>query len=217
MKNEYYQEKPADYFQGCREDFVSWMPEAGHDHVLEIGCAAGATGELALRIGKARQYVGVEISEAIAQTARDKLTTVHVGDVETMPLDYTPGTFDALVMSEVLEHLVDPWAVLTRLHGLLRPGAAVYASSPNISHHSMIRRLMAGDWTLEDRGAMDRTHLRWFTPKTYVQMFEDTGFAIDEVRPVTPFARRTRFLIGLSGGRMRHLFMRQICVRGRRL
>jgi 2-polyprenyl-3-methyl-5-hydroxy-6-metoxy-1,4-benzoquinol methylase len=49
---------------------------------------------------------------------------VLIGDVETLDLAALEGQFDALIVSEVLEHLVDPWGVLKRLANWLKPGAA---------------------------------------------------------------------------------------------
>ncbi len=65
-----------------------------------------------------------------------------------------------------------------------------------------------------DRGVFDRTHLRWFTPTTFAQMFEDAGFRIAWMGPVTPFSQRTRLLSRLTGGRFDHLFVTQIAIAG---
>lgn len=211
-----YDAKPDAYFAGCRADFVAALPDNPQAAVLEIGCAAGRTGELALTRGKCGRYVGVELSAKVADTARPRLSEVLVGNVEHMDLPFAAASFDALILSEVLEHLVDPWATLERLAPLVRPGGLVLASSPNISHYSVIARLLRGRWDLADRGVMDRTHLRWFTPHLFAEMFERAGFAVEDLSPVTAFAPRTRALLRLSGGRGRHLFMRQISLRGRR-
>ena len=133
-----------------------------------------------------------------------------------MPLPFAPASFDALIISEVLEHLVDPWAVLARLAPLVRSGGLIFASSPNISHHKVIRSLLRGRWDLADQGVMDRTHLRWFTPATYAGMFEGAGFVVEEVRPVRPFGWKPRLFNRLTGGRWQHLFMSQTSIRGRK-
>lgn len=211
-----YKTKPASYFEGCREDYVAALPGAPGAAILEIGCASGGTGALALERGKCGTYVGVELNPAVAEIAQGKLTRVITGNIEEIDLPFEPGSFDALIVSEVLEHLVDPWAVMQKLAGLVRPGGLVFASSPNISHYSVILRLLQGRWELTDRGVMDRTHLRWFTPALFADLFGQAGFEVTEIRPVTPFAGRTRQLNRLTGNRFRHLFMRQISIAGRR-
>ena len=205
-----YEAKFPQYFAGARHDMVNRLPDNPNASILEIGCGFGETGELALVQKKCATYVGVEISETAAAVARQKLTSVLVGNVESIDLPWAEPTFDGLIMSEVLEHLVDPWQLMSRLYPLLRTGAVVMASSPNISQWRVIRELIAGRWELAESGVMDRTHLRWFTPRSYRAMFESAGFMVDHVGPVTAFSARTRFINRITLGRVQHLFCTQI-------
>ena len=211
-----YDGKTDRYFAGARQDFVAMLPASSDAAILEVGCGSGDTGALVLAQGRAARYTGIDISAKAAAKAAGVLSEVLIGDVERMPLPWAPATFDALVLSEVLEHLVDPWQALTRLAPLVRQDGLVLASSPNVAHYSIIAGLAKGRFELADFGAMDRTHMRWFTPRTYAGLLESAGFQVDLVAPVTPFAPRTRLLSRLTGGRIDHLFMRQIMVRGRK-
>lgn len=211
-----YLAKTTSYFQGERADYIAALPTNPEAVVLEVGCSEGSTGALALAQGKCRRYVGIELHEPSAVIARTRLSEVLVGDIEKMLLPFAPASFDALIISEVLEHLVDPWAALARLAPLVRKGGLVFASSPNIGHHTVIRALLRGRWDLTDQGVMDRTHLRWFTPSSYAAMFEAAGFAIEAVGPVRPFGWKPRLFNRLTGDRWRHLFMNQSSIRGRK-
>ena len=211
-----YLAKTNSYFQGVRADYIAVLPPNPGATILELGCAEGSTGARALAQGKCGHYVGIELHEPSAAIARIRLSEVHVGNIETMPLPFAPASFDALIISEVLEHLVDPWAVLARLAPLVRPGGLVFASSPNISHHKVIRSLLRGRWDLADQGVMDRTHLRWFTPASYAAMFEGAGFVVEETRPVRPFGWKPRLFNTLTKGRWQHLFMVQTSIKGRK-
>lgn len=212
MVEESYEAKPREYFAGVRRDMVKRLPDNPAARILEIGCGHGGTGELALREGKCCEYVGVEISEAAAQVARQKLSAIVVGNVETIDLPWPDEYFDAVVISEVLEHLIDPWRVMRRLRPKLRMGGQVMASSPNIAQYRVIRSLLRGDWVLADRGVFDRTHLRWFTPKAYCNMFSDAGYAVDEIGPVVSFSWRARLFSLMTRRRFDHILMRQIMV-----
>lgn len=207
-----YTTKPDEYFSGARADFVTRLPDNPKAAVLEIGCAFGLTGELALRQGKCARYVGVDISEHAANAASGRLTEVLVGNVETMTLPFAPGSFDALILSEVLEHLLEPWSALEKLRPLLRPGAMVMASSPNIAQTRLVMSLLRGRWDLADRGPMDRTHFRWFTPATYREMFEKAGFRVTACYPLVKPSAKARLASAVTGGRIDHLFWRQICI-----
>jgi SAM-dependent methyltransferase len=211
-----YNLKPEIYFTGARADFVARLPGDPDAAILEVGCGSGGTGALALASGKAGRYVGVELFPSAAAEARRVLSEVIEGDVETIALPFARASFDVLILSEVLEHLRDPWAAVGRLAPLVKTGGLVLASSPNIAHWRIVLALAAGRFEHTGMGPMDRTHLRWFTPSTFRGLFEGAGFAVEHVGPVTPFAARTRLLSRLSGGRTDHLFMRQIALLGRK-
>lgn len=212
----FYAVKPATYFSGARADFVDRLPRDPTAQILEIGCGTGATGALALSEGCCARYVGVELFDSAAAEARDVLSEVIAGNVETLDFDWQPATFDAIILSEVLEHLVEPAAVLKRLSRFVRPGGMLLASSPNISHWRVIRELAMGRFQLAEQGVFDRTHLRWFTPDTFAELAENAGFEIEELGPVTPFSARTELLSNMTGGRFDHLFMTQIAMIARR-
>lgn len=206
----HYADKSDVYFAGARRDFVAELPVDANARILEIGCGTGDTGALALSGGRAGFYAGVDISERAATKARAVLSEVHVGNIETMDLHWPAASFDAVILSEVLEHLIEPWTVVTRLADLARPGAIFLASSPNVSHYHVIGSLLRGRFELTDQGTFDRTHMRWFTPASYAEMFVRAGLTVETVRPLTPMAPRTQLLSRLTGGRLDHLFMRQI-------
>ena len=208
-----YREKGAGYFAGARRDYVTEMPADPGASILELGCGAGGTGALSLSEGKAGAYVGIELFEPMAQEARRLLTTVHIGNVETMDLPYAPETFDALVCSEVLEHLNNPEATLARLIPLLKPGGRVYASVPNLAHWKIVLGLLRGRFDYQERGAMDRTHLRWFTPRSFRALFEGAGVRVDHLAPI---GSRSQLRPLISRLPLDHLLWFQIDLRGRR-
>ena len=199
LQNASYEAKPDSYYSNPRRDYVALLPKSSNSAVLELGCGDGATGALALKEGKCGKYVGIEMFEPMAERARRVLSEVHMGNIETMELPYSQASFDAVILSEVLEHLVDPQAVLNRLAMLLKPNALVFASSPNIAHWSNLKNLCLGRFQYTDSGMMDRTHLRWFTPASFSDMFEAAGVTVDRVAPfnrLTVYEKIFRILLG---------------------
>src|SRR5438105_6991627 len=190
------------------------MPSDRTAAILELGCGAGGTGALALQRGKAGTYVGIELVEPMAEQARGVLTTVHQGDVEAIELPYAPCTFDALVCSEVLEHLANPEATLKKLIALVKPGGRIYASVPNLAHWRIVLDLLRGRFDYQERGPMDRTHLRWFTPRSFRALFESCGVVVDHLAPV---GSRSPLRPLLSRLPLEHLLWYQIDLRGRRV
>jgi SAM-dependent methyltransferase len=177
-----YAEKRAGYFANARPALLDPLPFDATSIVLELGCGAGATGALALREGRCGSWIGVERFASAAREAEISLTRVHVGDIEVMELPYPGETFDALICGDVLEHLIDPGATLKRLVPLLKPGALFVGSVPNIAHWRIVLGLLRGAFNYVDEGAMDRTHLRWFTPASMRRLIEGAGLEVDRLQ-----------------------------------
>ncbi|HYJ31373.1 MAG TPA: class I SAM-dependent methyltransferase [Allosphingosinicella sp.] len=211
-----YATKVEHYYNSARLDYLAELPADPAAAILELGCGNGATGALALQQGKCGTYVGIEMFEPVAREAEQVLSAVHIGDVATLPLPYGRNHFDVLICSEVLEHLVDPAAVLGRLAELVKPGGLVLASSPNIAHWSIVAELIRGRFRYADFGAMDRTHLRWFTPESFAELFEGAGFEVTALNRLGTLPGWKRRLYALLGRRFGHLTWYQIDVRGRK-
>jgi SAM-dependent methyltransferase len=206
-----YDAKAADYFASARRGWIDPMPVNPSLSVLELGCGAGATGALALSQGKCGTWVGIERHGPAAAQAAAVLTDVVVGDIDSLDIPYAEASFDLLLMGEVLEHLPDPEATLRRLARLLKPGGEALASTPNIGHWRIVAGLLAGRFDYEAQGVMDRTHLKWFTPRSLRRAFEDAGLADVRVRALG-WKPHSRALTALLPGR--ELLWRQIEARG---
>ncbi len=167
--------------QYCRTDVLQLIPTSV-GLVLSLGCGAGFT-ELALKTRTpACRIVGVDLDETmIDPQARGAFEQVVPGDLETLELPFSDGSFDALMYADVLEHLRDPQAALRRHRRLLRPGGWIIVSVPNLQHLSVFGNLLRGRWPEEDAGIFDRTHLRWFTRKTLLAMLEGAGYRVQRV------------------------------------
>ena len=173
------------YFTNPRPDMLGFVPP-GLGRVLELGCGSGHFGAALKRKG-VREIVGVELSAAAAQAARERLDRVIVADLERGTLDLPAEGFDALVCNDVLEHLTDPWGVLKTLSGYLRRDGWLIASIPNVRHHKVVRRLIwPGRWRYENDGILDRTHLRFFTRESARELVELAGFRIERLEGINP-------------------------------
>jgi SAM-dependent methyltransferase len=140
------------------------------------------TGALLKRRGHAATVVGVELGEEAADQARTRLDTVIVGDIETVELPYTPGYFDYIWCGDVIEHLIDPWRWLRRVRRYLAEDGTLIARIPNVRNWRVLVELLVHKrWTYRDAGIMDRSHLRFFTRATMIDLFRDTGFEVCRV------------------------------------
>lgn len=146
--------------------------------VLDVGCATGFLGKALAAQGCS--VSGIEFDPLAAAEARDHLDVVIEADLNVSPIgDLFPGQhFDAIVFGDILEHLVDPDAVLRSAIPLLAAGGAVVISVPNVTHGSVRLALLQGRWDYRETGLLDRTHLRFFTRKSTLRMVGDAGLHV---------------------------------------
>lgn len=146
-------------------------------HVLELGTAVGSM-TYALKEYNHCSVVGVEVDPVSAEMARPYCEKLIIGNLDALDLAAALGDekFDVIVAADVLEHLVDPWACLKKLKPLLKPDGYLVASFPNVAHNAVIAGLLDGRFPYQEKGLLDRTHLRFFARHDLEQMFLATGF-----------------------------------------
>jgi SAM-dependent methyltransferase len=91
------------------------------------------------------------------------------------PLPAFPAPFDVIVFGDVLEHLKNPLPVLREMTGSLKEEGIVLVSVPNVANIYVRLSLLFGRFDYQDRGILDRTHLRFFTRKTFRGFLFDAG------------------------------------------
>jgi 2-polyprenyl-3-methyl-5-hydroxy-6-metoxy-1,4-benzoquinol methylase len=150
--------------------------------LLDAGAADGFLAEILT--GRGFIVTAVERDPVQADRARGRCHEVIVGDLaEAAPA--LPGPFDAIVYGDVLEHLADPRGTLVAVNRHLGPGGLVVVSVPNVAHLYVRLSLLAGRFEYADRGILDRTHLRFFTRRSFLALLAEAGLDVETLR-VTP-------------------------------
>jgi 2-polyprenyl-3-methyl-5-hydroxy-6-metoxy-1,4-benzoquinol methylase len=202
----------AGYYANARADIVEALPRP-LGSVLDIGCGAGAVGP-GLRAAGAERLTGIEMEPGAAEQARAVYDEVVVGTVEEA-LPALQGPFDTVLCLDVLEHLVDPAAVLRSLHGVTAPNGWLQVSVPNARHVSLMRDLIfRGTFGYTEWGHRDSTHLRWFTRRDMVELLRSTGWSVERVSH--PALGKSRGLDRLTRGRSTEFLVGQWYVGARR-
>jgi len=138
--------------------------------ILDVGCATGAVLEDLKNRGW--QAVGVEISPS-ADYAREK-RGLDVYGISLEKCNFSPGIFDVILASHLLEHLNSPELFLREAMRLLRPGGYLIVTTPNID--SFQARLFGSRW----RSAIF-DHLYLFSKKTITAMLVQLGFTVEKI------------------------------------
>lgn len=163
------------YGQSVNRQLIEFMaPISGT--VIDIGSGCGAWAP-ELRAAGASRLVAMEPDSAAAEVAAAHYDLVVNDPVETVDATLLRDA-DLFVLADCLEHLVDPWAVLSRLRAAAKPEARLAISVPNLRHARILARLVVrGRFEYCDEGGvMDRTHLRWFTRRSLESTLRATGW-----------------------------------------
>ena len=162
------------YYAGDRTDLLEWLG-GRHGSVLEVGCGSGGNAPWLRRHGATR-IVGIELDRASAVRAREVFDAVINESVETA-VHGIDESFDLVICADVLEHLVDPWAVVAALARRTADDGVLVVSIPNIRHYRALWRIAFGaGFRYETEGTFDSTHLRFFDRAGVDSMLRNAGW-----------------------------------------
>jgi SAM-dependent methyltransferase len=137
--------------------------------VLDIGCGGALFGRLLRKAG--HQCLGLDFSEQAARVGwHTNQVPVAVGDFACAP--FLPGTFAAITMFHVLEHLYDPVAYVSAVAQYLRPGGKLVVQVPNASSWQFL--MFGSSWN----GADVPRHLLDFRTKDVDALLQYCGFEV---------------------------------------
>ncbi len=172
----------AGYSAGIRTDLIELMDKENKPcRILEVGCGCGTTLLRIRYMNPQAEIYGVELCQGSAKIA-EKLMPVLAENIETMELKFPENYFDYIIFGDVLEHLQNPWQVLEKMKCYLKDDGYFLASIPNIAHYSILHDLLNGRWQYQEAGILDKTHLRFFTWQTIIDMFQGAGYKIVDKR-----------------------------------
>jgi 2-polyprenyl-3-methyl-5-hydroxy-6-metoxy-1,4-benzoquinol methylase len=173
-----------------KEIAVKYIPE--RSKVLDVGCGAGAFGKW-LKVNRDCTVDGFEgHPEAVATAGKllDSVTQVDLNDVAAVASKVKGHTYDRITFIDVLEHCLYAAELLEVFKKALTPGGQIIISVPNVAHHSVRLGLLRGDFTYQDSGILDKTHVRLYTRKTLLHLAHEAGLKVLHIEPTPPENRK---------------------------
>lgn len=176
-----YDTKDQAYFSNIRDDLISLIPPSFVNcNVLEVGCGNGSTLHKLKHLGIAKTTTGIEIFPS-KKNHYDSLDHFIADDIEKMVIPTSlDGSFDLILLGDILEHLIDPWSALKKISDLLAPNGLLLVSIPNIRYYKVLQSIVwRGDFHYEEAGILDQTHLRFFCKKNIINLVKNCNLEVD--------------------------------------
>jgi 2-polyprenyl-3-methyl-5-hydroxy-6-metoxy-1,4-benzoquinol methylase len=182
------------------------------DKLLDVGCGRGSL--LFKAKQKFNEVYGIDISPSrIEQAKKDafvkfpenhsiQLSLCNINE----KINYTDCTFDAVTLIHILEHVFDPYFVVSEAYRVLKQNGILVANVPNIAYIKQRIKLLLGklpitsspyDWS---QIGWDGGHLHYFTKRAFCGLLEECGFKILKVKGSGLFAKFRNFYPSLLTG-----------------
>jgi len=163
---------------------VTDLRRLGYDRkrVLDIGCAAGYA--LAALLKQGWSGVGIEVNHSTSEYARQKLGVPVLSSLDELS---ATEQFDVILMSHVIEHIVDPSGLLKSVGAYLRPGGVLYIKAPNYGSRQ-VRYLKRGSWL----AFIPLQHIWYFNSRSLRRLLRQNGYECVAVKSRNFFPWRSR-------------------------
>jgi len=189
-KDEPYAYKPSpDSSHGIVLELV---PDDVPLRVLDVGCGPGWVAAELRRRG--HHVTGVDLLADEGVTERTD--RFFEADLEHGLPDEVGGGFDVVIAADVIEHVRNPDVLLADLAGRTSRTGMIVASVPNFGHWYPRGRTAAGLFDYDQRGILDRTHVRFFTRRSFRRAVANTGLVTTAER----YAGLPLDVLGVEGG-----------------
>jgi 2-polyprenyl-3-methyl-5-hydroxy-6-metoxy-1,4-benzoquinol methylase len=196
--------RTLDRYYACdRPEMLKFIPPDAK-RLLDVGCAGGAFGAAIKEMLPECEVWGIEPQKEPAVIAASRLHKVY-NDIFSRNLDVPHQAFDAITMTDVLEHIYDTDGTLQLTRDLLAPGGRLILSLPNVQFYvHCYNQMMKGEWEYQDDGLLDRTHVRFFTASSAKRTLERNGFVVERMEglPGNPPAGKWKLLFAMFPKRL---------------
>lgn len=168
-------------FQSALKQIITRQKHCGSQpggKLLDLGCGSGHFLRAAEQVGFSG--CGIEPAEGFARYAAEKVGVNVIHD-DIYKVDLPHNHYDVITAWDVIEHVSDPNAMLTRCTQWLKPGGILALRFPS-STWQKIKGVVFHQWLNSDRPSFGPTmHLYFFSEKTIRQMTQDVGLDVLDV------------------------------------
>jgi glycosyltransferase involved in cell wall biosynthesis len=169
---------------GSHGVLLDWLSRHPPAKVLDAGCFDGRFANMARQLGHHVTGLDRYKHEGVAE----RVDSFIEADLNQPLESLVRAEYDVVVAGDILEHVIEPHQLLSDLVARLSPGGEILVSVPNFGHWYPRGRIAVGKFDYDQRGPLDRGHIRFFTRTTIERLFHDCGLRVLERQTVgTPF------------------------------
>lgn len=159
----------------------SQIPEGSR--ILDLGCGDGNVSVEYLTRG---EVTGIDISKTALKIAGSRGIKTIYHDLNSIPYPIKSHYYDVIILTDVLEHLIDPVGLLNYLKSTVQKGGRLIITVPNFARLDNRIRMLAGDpvdLLHFTKYGDDIEHLHWFTYPKLMHIFRSLGLRNTEFVP----------------------------------
>lgn len=154
--------------------------------IVDVGCGDGFATRVAADRNPGHHFAGLDWSVPSLASAKARGLAVLRAGLDSPALPLRPASVDVIVMSEVIEHLVDTDSAIEAAHRALKPGGSLLLSTPNLAAWYNRGLLACGIQPVFSEvslrsvfgrpGSQVAGHLHMFTKRALVEFLTAYGF-----------------------------------------
>ena len=143
--------------------------------ILDIGCGGGDNAKILFKNNNTVD--GITLSEIELKEAQPFLRKGYIQNLES-GLPHLTEKYDIVICSHVIEHIAYPEKLLRDIKSILKEDGKFIVALPNVMHYKSRIELLKGNFSSQESGIWDNTHLRWYTFLTAQKLLTENGFII---------------------------------------
>ncbi len=184
-----YNNKQKEYYNQSRPELLNLVPH-GLSKVLDVGCGSGYFLK-ALKEKHELEAWGLEPDLNACKIANGNIDKIINSEfIQNIP-ELEGQKFEAIFFNDVLEHLVLPIDALLLAKKHLSTKGLILASIPNILYFNVMYSILkTRDWKYENEGTLDNTHMRFYTRKSMIRLFQESGYEVQNIVGINPTKHR---------------------------
>ncbi len=169
-------------FGPVEQKLLETFQNTGSVRILDLSTEAAAMGRRLIAQGHEVMHLEDLIGIAVDKDDQPLPFDARLDDLEKA-LAKDEASFDAVIALDLLVRTTDPERVMRLLHNSLRPFGRLFTSVPNIEHWYPRIRIGVGQFDYDQRGILDRSHLRMYSDRSMRRLATRTGWGVKQKNP----------------------------------